>query len=228
MNDCVNLCVDYDDRTKTYYNREFLMVSEVPIAGEGNVIKVDEVLLDPSSRPQEPLNTYIVTRFNKEAYNEALKEAQTDGMPLANVNKEDFYEQEYIAITQERESLMDIIRLNDHVLVAGKNMIVWCRDFDYQRDQYDTERRTALNLAKTRLPENPSEQEVFNAYRAAYFELYEEDFVDYLETYNAEEYWRELGNVDRDRATTFYEVWQKNKDVFDNYVKEQEALEMER
>jgi hypothetical protein len=43
MNDYINLCVDYNDRTKTYYNRKFLMVREV--AKHGLTMKMSLTIL---------------------------------------------------------------------------------------------------------------------------------------------------------------------------------------
>ncbi len=209
MSQYIELCVDYDDATKTYFKRKFLMVDEVPIAGEGNALTVEPVQLDPSERPREPLNAYVVTTFDEAAYDTDKKSKHGD------VKVTDYYRDEYIAITQERDMLMTLIRSGDPVLIVDDYGILEWEDFVYELEYDRLYRNNAVSNMIEGSIEEIGKQEFFNRFRVAHYELYGEDITESLYLHSAEAYWQ---NLDKEQRNAFNRVWIENKQVFDRYL----------
>ena len=87
MSHYAELHVNYNGHTDTYYSRKFLVMDEVPIAGEGNVIDVFPHVMNFEGRPGVKFNSYLVRTFDEEAYNEALEKVTLWGISGDVVDK---------------------------------------------------------------------------------------------------------------------------------------------
>ncbi len=215
MSEYVKLRVDYNDDTNTYYSRNFLMVDEVPEAGKDNVAFVYPVALDPSERPRVPLNTYVVVKIDEEMYN-----LDKENFIYGDVDVKDYYEEEYIAIPEERDLLMQLVHSGEPVLIVDKFFVIANSNFEYELE-YDRHRDPDRSVIK-RMGGNIDElsnQELFNRYRQTYYEMHGEDFADMIYFHNAEDYSRELSG---EQYHAFCKAWKENQNVFDDFLAERE------
>lgn len=212
MSHYAELHVNYNGHTDTYYSRKFLVMDEVPIAGEGNVIDVFPHVMNFEGRPGVKFNSYLVRTFDEEAYNEALEKVTLWGISGDVVDKKGFYHESYVAIERDRDALVSFARSGSPFLFVDELTIVDYTEF--KRVMKEHKKYLDFDLADHVEGDinDMSKQELFMRHRDVFKELYGVDNVlQHVNLFDSEEYWKELSEERRD---AFYHSWQSVKHLF--------------